>query len=124
MALREAWNDDAVWFPGHMLAGTITHNAGPVWAEAGYEVYPSWIDAETPMPFNQVHGHASAYRWDEQAWRCDRRVRRHAVADETLRHVTFTLGERRIVGVDPDHGIDPSPLHGPLLLGPGTVLRG
>ncbi len=120
-ALREAADDGALWHPGRMLTGKVERNAGPVWAEAGYEVYPSWIDAAEPSPFHQVHGHASAYWWDDQQWHCDRRVRRTATADELLRHVTFTDRDRRLVGIDPDHGIDPALIHTPFVLEDAVV---
>ena len=115
-ALTEARNDGVLWHPGRMLTGDVDRNAGPVWAEAGFEVYPSWLDVDALMPFHQIHGHSTAYWWDRRAWRCDRRVRRYAIADERTRHVTFDLRGGRIVGIDPGHALDPAPAHAPLLI--------
>lgn len=73
--LAEARDDGSLWFPGAMLTGEADWHAGPVWAEAGTEVYPSWLNAENPLPFHQVHGHSSAYNWAESRWQAEPWVR-------------------------------------------------
>lgn len=129
-ALKEAADDGALWHPGRMLTGRVDSNAGPVWAEAGHEVYRSWIDADEASPFHQVHGHSTAYSWDEREWRADRRVRRISEVDELRRHVTFTQRGRRFVGVDPDHGVAAAVtsaalmLEGVVVCTPGLLRRG
>lgn len=120
-ALKEAAEDGALWHPGKMLTGRAEQHAGPVWAEAGYEVYPSWIDADEPSPFHQIHGHSTAFWWDEQKWRCDRRVQKAASFDDVRRHIRFTERERRFVGIDPAHDIDPAPNHAPFVLRDVTI---
>lgn len=119
-SMHEAREDGALWHPGVMLTGVADHNAGPVWASAGLELYPSWRDAR--MPFSQVHGHSSAYQWDTHAWQTDRHVARRAVVDTHARHVTFDGGGHRIVGIDPQHGTSAAPVHAPLLLSDAHVL--
>ncbi|SJM69610.1 hypothetical protein FM112_14325 [Gulosibacter sp. 10] len=114
--LAEARADGALWFPGSMLTGRADENAGPVWAEAGVEVYPSWKRAETPMPFHQAHGHSTAFLWDREQWRAERWILPDLSLDVASRHVTFTNGDRRIVGIDPGHGRAPAPAWAPLIL--------
>jgi hypothetical protein len=40
----------------YKLGDPPNYSANPVFADALYEVYPSWITSNEPMPFNQVHG--------------------------------------------------------------------
>ncbi|MFT4235968.1 MAG: metallophosphoesterase [Microbacterium sp.] len=120
-ALREAASDGALWHPGRMLTGTVDFNAGPVWADAGAEVYPSWQGSEHASPFHQAHGHSTAYDWDAGAWLGPRGIRPHTRLDEQQRLVTFTTGERRFVGTDPGHGAAASPVHGALVLHDAAV---
>lgn len=96
-------HEDVLFHAGQMLnGGRPDLVAGPVWASAGSELVPSWL--ESTMPFSQVHGHARV---------TDRRGRRTAVGDEVARrtvvdlearHETTHLAGGRIIGIDPGHG--------------------
>lgn len=114
--LAEARADGALWFPGAMLTGSVNHCAGPVWAAAGSEVYSSWLSTNASMPFHQAHGHSAAFAWDLDLWRASQRVQRSLDCDPTTRHITFSKGNRRIVGIDPGHGHQPAPNYAPLIL--------
>jgi len=55
-------------WPGGPAACSLIRpgTGGVLWAEAGFELYFSWLRAEQhgqPAPLGQVHGHASAWRW-------------------------------------------------------------
>lgn len=39
----------------HRLTKIPCHYANPIWADPILEVYPSWIGAPEPMPFDQIH---------------------------------------------------------------------
>lgn len=96
-------HEDVLFHAGQMLnGGRPDLIAGPVWASAGTELVPSWL--ESTMPFSQVHGHATV---------ADRRGRRSAVGDEVARrtsvdvearHESTHLAGGRIIGIDPGHG--------------------
>lgn len=92
---------EVVFRAGWMLGG----NSSP-WCRAGVgepdiELIPSWDGA--PMPWAQVHGHASVWRWRSgkpASWSMPREVR----LDRDRRHVWVPCGGRVIVGIDP--GLD------------------
>lgn len=96
-------HEDVLFNAGQMLNGGRPNPiAGPVWASAGTELVPSWLDST--MPFSQVHGHSTV---------ADRRGRRTAVGDEVdrrtlndaeARHEITELSGGRIIGIDPGHG--------------------
>lgn len=114
--LEEARSDGALWHPGTMLTGADDRNAGPVWAAAGTEVYPSWLAAGTNMPFNQIHGHSNALQWDRGLWWAEDWVRRKVTLEPEKRHATLTVSERKIVGIDPCHLAEAAPCHAPLIV--------
>lgn len=93
--------DDDTLFRAGVLFGRDAV-AGPVWASAGAELVPSWLDQE--LPFSQVHGHTSITDWESGRFRADTRVGALTVLDEEAKHVTTTLTGGRIIGVDPGHG--------------------
>lgn len=41
------------------LGGPPNFSANPIWADPLLETYPSWITAEEPCPFGQIHGAAN-----------------------------------------------------------------
>ena len=74
------------------------------------------------MPFHQVHGHSSLVDWSTgRALGLPDRVGRFT-PDPVLRHTTTTVGERRIVGIDPGHGRRPAPVWGPLVFPDARVV--
>lgn len=119
--LAEARSDGALWHPGTMLTGRVDHNAGPVWAEAGSEVYASWLDESEPPALSQVHGHSSAFDWDTGRWLADRRVRRSVTTDDARHHATFAHQGRLVVGVDPGHAAAPAPVQAAFVIESASV---
>lgn len=120
-ALKEAADDGALWHPGTMLLGVDDDNAGPVWAAAGTEVYPSWPRLEAELPFNQIHGHSSAFDWNRSRWSAESWIRPQIRLDLDSRHAAFEHSGRRIVGIDPCHLAEAAPVFKPLVLH-GTVI--
>lgn len=98
----------ALWATGHMMRpGNPNPAAGPIWAEAGFEVYASWLAVERAgrrVPFGQVHGHSSAYDWATRAWRCRPDVAARFVPVRRHRHLRGVLGSQFFAGVDPGWG--------------------
>jgi hypothetical protein len=87
---------------------------GPLWAECGPSVYPSWL--QHPMPFSQIHGHSTIVDFASRSWRCEERIRRRATVDWSARHTVTRLSTGRFIGVDPRHGTDGAPRWSPLIL--------
>lgn len=81
--------------------------AGPLWAEAGWELYEPWMHfyaAGGYVPFDQTHGHSSVVRFSDRMWRCPGRVQLRATVDWEARHTRVRIGGRTFTGVDPKHG--------------------
>jgi hypothetical protein len=93
---------EVVFRAGWMLGGNSSdRGAGPVWASPDIELIPSWDGA--PMPWAQVHGHASVWRWRSgkpASWSMPPEVR----LDRDRRHAWVPCGGRVIVGIDPGLG--------------------
>lgn len=97
--------EGVVFRPGAMLgSGKVNHAAGPLWAEAGRELVPSWD--RTRLPFSQIHGHSTIRTWHDGSWRATQDVVAVTTVDEAARHETSTLTGGIIVGVDPCHGTE------------------
>jgi len=93
-----------IWLGDGLTAGGV---AGPLWAEAGWELYEPWMHfyaAGGFVPFDQTHGHSSVVRFAERMWRCPGRVRLRATVDWEARHTRVRIGGRTFTGVDPKHG--------------------
>lgn len=90
--LNDEWRRDPqrALADGTMLWGSPSPHVGVVWA------------AE-PLPFSQVHGHTSCFRWGPDRWRRDVPDRMRAVAtiDRQRRHERFDWPGGAIIGVDP-----------------------
>ncbi len=89
---------------GTMLWGTPTRNVGVVWAEASTELLWSW-DAEL-LPFSQIHGHTSCFRWGRGTWNphVPDRMKAAARLDRERRHEHFDWPDGAgIVGIDPGY---------------------
>jgi hypothetical protein len=99
---------DWLWRPGMMLTHrNPSWNAGPMWAEAGNEVYASWIEAEADgetVPFGQVHGHSTAYWWPDRRWNVHPRVRDRFTPNHRARHLRGVIGSQPFIGIDPCFG--------------------
>ncbi|MGC5033839.1 metallophosphoesterase [Micromonospora sp. DT229] len=100
----------------------LRHERGPLWAEAGPDLYDSWLHAADPPPFGQVHGHSTIVDFRRRTWRCGERVRQRAVVDWEARHTYTRISRIRFIGVDPQHGRDGAPQWSPLVFDDATVL--
>ncbi|MFT4083002.1 MAG: metallophosphoesterase [Nocardioides sp.] len=100
-------HDDDVLFRGGQLlgGGDPDPRAGPLWASAGTELLPGWLDLR--MPFGQVHGHSTLR--DAEGRIADARLAELSSVDLVARHETTLLEGGRIVGVDPGHGAHAAP---------------
>ncbi len=85
-------------------ADLLWHDRGPLWAEAGPDVYQSWLDARQPVPFSQIHGHSTIVSYRRQVWLCHERIRRRSTVDWAARHTITHLDGQRFIGIDPKHG--------------------
>lgn len=115
--------------PDHLLwrgnEVAIDQSAGPLWAEAGWELHEPWMEYYATggfIPFGQIHGHSSVYSYSTQTWRAPERVRLRATVDTAARHVRVRVGGRVFVGIDPKHGRGGAPEWKPLTL-MGRVLQ-
>jgi len=101
------FNDDpAIFRPGAMVQDyETTFSAGPVWAHPTKEVLASWLELGD-MPFHQVHGHATEFRWSAGRWDNDVPIAMrdpHAL-DPDRRHTRLEIGSHTLIGIDPGHG--------------------
>lgn len=93
-----------IWLGDGFATDTI---AGPLWAEAGWELYEAWMQFYARggfVAFGQAHGHSSIVNFDDQTWRCPDRVRQRALVDWQARHVKVRIGGRLFIGIDPQLG--------------------
>jgi hypothetical protein len=98
--------DDLLFRSGQMLGGGRPNPAaGPLWAAAASELLPGWLEGW--LPFSQVHGHTSLYRWSEQRFFGSQELEQRTIVDVDARHETTTLIGGRIVGIDPGHDAEP-----------------
>jgi len=100
--INDGWDHELhvnVTRPGLMLSGGGSkHGGGVYWAEAARELAMSWRGVA--MPFDQVHGHSSAWRWRDGCWEVANYGEKRWI-DEKRRHVFTEIGGAKIVGVDP-----------------------
>jgi hypothetical protein len=101
-------HEDVLLSAGQMLGGgDANYVAGPVWASAGAEVIPSWLDSGARLPFDLVHGHSSVADWRRRRFTVEQRIGELMSVDDARAHTTATLPGGRIVGVDPGHSRRP-----------------
>lgn len=103
----------------------VDRSAGPLWAEAGWELHEPWLEYYAGggfVPFGQIHGHSAIVRYADQTWRSPGRVRQRATVDWTARHVRVRVGGRLFTGIDPKHGRNGAASWQPLLFTDATVL--
>ena len=95
---------------------------GPLWAEAGPDVYESWLHADEPPPFSQLHGHSSIVHFGRRAWLCGERIRQRSTVDWAARHTFTRIGGARFIGVDPKHGRAGAAEWAPLVFEDATLI--
>ncbi|GAB7042883.1 hypothetical protein JCM9533A_67340 [Catenuloplanes niger JCM 9533] len=95
---------------------------GPLWAEAGPDLYHGWLTGTEFPPFGQVHGHDTIVDFGRREWRCAERLRQRTTVDWDARHTTTMIKRMPFVGVDPRHGTTGAPAWSPLYLRDATVL--
>ncbi|GAA4465927.1 metallophosphoesterase [Phytohabitans houttuyneae] len=100
----------------------LWNDRGPLWAEAGPDVYQSWMYAREPVPFGQVHGHSTIVSYRRETWLCGERIRQRATVDWTARHTITRIGGCRFIGIDPKHGNTGAPTWSPLILHDAVLL--
>jgi Calcineurin-like phosphoesterase len=98
------------------------HQAGPLWAEAGTDLYEPWLDFRNFIPFGQIHGHSSIAGFDDQKFYCAEKVRQRATADWQARQTRVRIGGRHFIGIDPKLGKTGAAQWSPLVLD-GEVFR-
>lgn len=113
---RDGW--EAINRAGRMLNlgrfPIAAANAGPIWAEAGVELLPDWI-VHRDLPFDQVHGHSSAFDWFRGRLR-NPDIADHCDIDRASRHVVVRSGDHTVTGIDPGLGRDGHARWSPLVL--------
>jgi len=113
---------DLAFAAGEMLGVKPRLPVGVAWASPR-ELLGSW-DME-PLPFSQVHGHASPRRWSSDTWApgLPRRTTTRAAADRKRRHSDFSWPDGgHILCVDPDYGADAAPVPLSPLIVSGEIL--
>jgi hypothetical protein len=106
-------------------AGTMLYDrrdlmAGPIWASAGIELLPSWLEVGE-MPFSQIHGHSSIVDWSWGTEYAPPAVIAATQLDHAARHETTVIGDQIIVGVDPGHGESPAAKWSALVIQNATI---
>jgi len=120
-------DDDRLWATGRMLDRFPNPYAGPLWAEAGSELYGPWADltelGRHGLPSSQVHGHSSGFDFRRGVYSrtFPAFLRPVTLVDTARRHVTVRLPGGRMVGIDPCHGTRPAPQWRPLVLPDAVV---
>ena len=114
-------NPVVLWRAGSMLGDSEGGLAsGPVWAEAGSELYGGWLLAEQhglPQPgFGQVHGHSNAYWYDQRKFTCADQVAHRIIVNHKLRQTRGMFHNRPFFGIDASLGKYAGKSWGPLIL--------
>jgi hypothetical protein len=98
---------DSVFRAGIFLHGSITADAGPLWADTTTELLPGWTDRR--MPFSQIHGHNSITSWREHDATAPRSgIEALVTRDVPAKHEIVHLAGGRLIGIDPDHRETPT----------------
>lgn len=100
----------------------LWHDRGPLWAEAGTDLYHSWLHAAEPVPFSQMHGHSTIVDFRRKEWLCGERIGQRSAVDWEARHTFTRISTSRFIGVDPKHGRRGAPEWSPLVLQDATLL--
>ncbi|MBC9703625.1 MAG: hypothetical protein H9W81_01115 [Enterococcus sp.] len=79
--------------PGALVTRNTSVEADIFWALCGPELHASWWG--TPLGFNQIHGHAVVYRWDENAYWPD-------IPEAVIRNTLLNTQDRFTITQHPD----------------------
>lgn len=111
----------------HLYGGAGDPFVGPFWGLGTQEVYSTWTTDYSPflipryspdgvelfrggMPFNQIHGHSTAFLWDRRMWRAttDKYFRRLMNAYQDSRYTRYRPDalSGSFLGVDPGFEAD------------------
>ncbi len=110
--------DPAVAFrPGWLMTGVHDRAAGVTCPRTGAELAGPWLERGR-MPFNQVHGHESTWRWPHERFHddCPPEVAAATTLDHTRRHCWVTVAGLRLWSIDwvlgetAPEGVDWTPL--------------
>lgn len=97
---------DLITVPGEML-GYVGGKPGPVWAVGNSEVFNSWESNKDSMPFMQMHGHTSSYKWTKgEWWRKDKNFQTFKKATKLnpeSRAVITKMSDSLLIGLDPGY---------------------
>jgi hypothetical protein len=96
-AVERQWDRDPV-----VALRPGSPDPGVVGADAASELLAGWAAAER-LPFNQVHGHNSAFVWEAGSWdpALPEALWGRAIADPARRHTTVRWPGGWIIGIDP-----------------------
>jgi hypothetical protein len=118
--------DSPLWRTGMRLGGGAPRvDAGPLWAEAGWELRAPWLERAAHgrgTPFGQVHGHCALLDDGFTRWQCPEPVARISTLDPAVRHTWTPVGGYPFVAIDPRHGSTAVTNWAPLVLTDATVL--
>ena len=100
-------HSERVFRAGSLVTGTPIASPGVMWSEVNRELYLPWLKRGL-MPFNQLHGHASPWRWATGNWWPDTppEVREACSPDVSTHTETTIVGElpngtpARMIGID------------------------
>lgn len=98
---------DRYFRAGTLLGHPRSMAAGPVWADASTELYPSLalgVELGKPLPFGQVHGHTSPYFWSRGTWRASEHDRAGLRLVRDRRQVVGTVAGQPMAAVTPELG--------------------
>lgn len=116
-------HEDVLFSTGQMLGGGDANlSAGPIWASAGGELIPSWLQSGAALPFHQIHGHSAVIDRRTGVLVGPPQVVEVMTVDAERAHETASIGSVRIVGVDPGHGRKPHRPWASLILDDARVI--
>jgi Calcineurin-like phosphoesterase len=114
----------ALWRTGMRMGGQVCPEAGPLWAEAGWELRLPWMRRAAQgrdAAFGQVHGHCALLDDGFTRWDCPPEVAAITRYEPAVRHCWTPVGGHPFVAIDPRHGRAGVQTWGPLVLSGAAV---
>lgn len=93
-------SNQSLFAPGMMLTGVKNVDAGVIWAQAPQELIMPWVKKKD-LPFNQIHGHSSAYWWGKNTFTMDETLLPEYFLDKDKKHLWVKTNNKYIIGIDP-----------------------